>query len=421
MQIPLLSKESKGAEIQYFLLFAIFLLFIFGDHVRDAFIFDDKTLTNRQSSPQGRVEIPLSTGLEVLQRYPEIYRLCQENAETLFRADPSRGLDIPVEVTFLEALAVGKYGAIVKASGNGEIFALKILKLQPDDMEKGDREVMIQHYLSTHQVEEVPKIKFGVKVHKLDLYERRYKGFAMELFAHPTLLDYLATTVQYLSVPDRLQLIRGQGFLRNTYIIILGAIQKMWARGVVHGDLHARNILWDAQNNQTRIIDFGEARLPFKNQQKKYQLGIVEDLARYTMGFVSSILFPRFALERRLNEIPQDEIYQIQQVSEELCPAMREIRDGYFPRVESFQTVLEFWREQQDIHPMAKVAPSREKVRDSGLLILDKPDWNTADSPETSIEESIGKFDENFQDDRGIEIHGFIKSMKIPFPVDGQS
>lgn len=34
----------------------------------------------------------------------------------------------------------------------------------------------------------------------------------------------------------------------------------------------------------------------------------------------------------------------------------------------------------------AKVAPSREKVRDSGLLILDKPDWNTADSPEISIE-----------------------------------
>lgn len=80
------------------------------------------------------------------------------------------------------------------------------------------------------------------------------------------------------------------------------------------------NIVWNFL--ETRIIDFGEARLPFKNQQKKYQLGIVEDLARYTMGFVSSILFPRFALERRLNEIPQDEIFQIQQVSEELCPAM---------------------------------------------------------------------------------------------------
>jgi len=377
MQDPLLSKESKGAEIRYFLLFAILLLFIFGDHVRDVFIFDDKTSRTHQSPH----EMPLGTGMEVLQRFPEIYRLCQENAETLLRADPTRGLDTPVEVTLLEPLAVGKHGAIVKATGNGELVAFKILRLTRDQEDIGEREVMVQHYLSTHQAE-VPKILFGIKVHKLDIYGRRYKGFAMELFSHPTLLDYLATRIQYLNVPGRLELLRGNGFLRKTYITILGVIMKMWARGVIHGDLHARNILWDAQNNQTRIIDFGEARLPFMNQQKKYQLGIVEDLSRYTMGFVSSILFPRLALERRLNEIPPAEIFEIQRVSEELCSAMREIRDGYFPRVEAFQQVLEIWRQQHGIQPFARVAPSREKVRNAGLLMNDKPDWNTADSPQ---------------------------------------
>merc|ERR1719499_1969653 len=52
----------------------------------------------------------------------------------------------------------------------------------------------------------------------------------------------------------------------STYDHAMHALRQMWSQGVVHQDLHAKNLLYDEETEQLKIIDFGLAHMPLASQ-----------------------------------------------------------------------------------------------------------------------------------------------------------
>ena len=69
---------------------------------------------------------------------------------------------------------------------------------------------------------------------------------------------------------------------------------------------------------EIKLIDFGSAQTPERNEEIAFQLGLLADISKITRSFVKWVLYPNPVLVRNTFTPPQETM--ITHVSKELSP-----------------------------------------------------------------------------------------------------
>lgn len=98
--------------------------------------------------------------------------------------------------------------------------------------------------------------------------------------------DYGITVMDYVPGKPLMAYTTGQHpFTAKVYVAVERAAAALWVNGIIHGDLHRKNILYDALGSKARIIDFSFAVvLP-----EDYRNEIRESLGRAVSAGVRSL------------------------------------------------------------------------------------------------------------------------------------
>jgi len=251
--------------------------------------------------------------------------------------------DPPTQLKFLEGIGAGAYGAVVKIESGGTLMAFKIFQAYQASGGRCRREVEIMNHLVQKGMPEVLKPLLGAKTYEFRADEYLYDGFAMELFPHPTIYEWLSSKVRKIKDPnERLALLLSPP-IRKIYEKSLEAAKSMWSLGVIHRDLHAGNILVDEATETVKIIDFGKSFIPGKTQELDFQIGIRHDFLKFSVGFAASAMNP----EQMGRSSGQDG--KVLQVNKDamckLNPEGRIFLDAKMPQSPEWQRIYEAFRE----------------------------------------------------------------------------
>jgi len=323
-------------------------------------------------------EIALGGGEDVKSKFPEVYLLCKR--QRTVDLHPGGENFHPIKVTFLQPIAAGLYGAVAKATADGEEIAFKFFKPRASHSQLNPPFVEAQIMATlANSIVDVVKPKLGTKIHQFKIDEITYKGFGMELFPHGTLAEYFEQELKHFPKDpmQRLYLIQNPTYF-DLYWKIFATILEMWTLGIVHGDLHIGNILFDPAERQYKLIDFGFSQQPDRFKQKKFYLGVVADFAKFTMTFVMGILYTDHLIQERTKEFGRSDWKRICSATESLNKQMRHIYNGYLPRSSDFKTVFRTFRHMQGIEDDKALFPSPQQIKEASYMT--QPDWNLMDS-----------------------------------------
>jgi len=315
---------------------------------------------------------------DVAAMYPDIFTLCEGRRSVIIPTTRnSRG----ILLQFLEPLGAGQSGAVLKSRANEELIAFKIFPVKDgENLESQRREVFLLSYLS-EEMEQVLMPKMGTKLHAFEVDGIKYNGFGMELFQHPTILEYLTApftqdddipkgcmkfscqltrffrqkkassdrpAVEDSQLQMRAAMLTSQP-VKDLYNKAYKAIIKMWMLGVVHEDLHVGNIMYDENTQILKIADFGYAQKPNENQLVKFMLGVLQDFVRFTMTFVIALLFPRELVNDSIMDLTTDQWEFAYQKLPVMNLDIMYPLSGKLPRSTTFNNVFIRFRKQHQI------------------------------------------------------------------------
>jgi len=357
-------------------------------------------------------EVSIGTGgaEEISRRYPYIHSLVDSRTSVYITADPDRLLPEGVSIQFTEAISAGKYGAVLKARmglSAERTIAFKIFTPTTfDNWEAENKEVAVLYYLS-EEMDEVPKPTLGVKISRFIVDGREYRGFGMELFDHLDLARVflrppeenvkpgcgllrclLSKRTKQKQEMERLEkhfnpnqrsLTLQSPVLLQLYNLILTSLYKMWSLGIIHGDLHVGNILYDEENNRIKIIDFGFSQYPSRYQEKKFKTAVIQDFVRFTVTFCLAFLYPKEYNEHRTKELSQENWDFVEKHYPFMNMQMLYPMNGKVPTSREFQNVFAAFRRLHSISDQESQDPSRTSI--FSAVNNRQIAWYSSDSP----------------------------------------
>jgi len=357
-------------------------------------------------------EISIGTGgaEEMSRRYPHIADLVNSRTSVYIGADPDRLLPEGTSIQFTEAISAGKYGAVLKAkmglSGERTIAFKIFTPTEFDNWEAENKEIAVLYYLS-EKMDEVPKPTLGVKVSHFTVDEREYRGFGMELFDHLDLAriflrppeenvkpgcglllcllskkrrqnQEMERLQKHFNIHQRSETLKSRVML-ELYNLILASLYRMWSLGIIHGDLHVGNILYDEENNRIKIVDFGFSQYPSRSQEKKFKLAVIQDFVRFTVTFCLAFLFPQEYNAHKTKELSQENWDFVEKHYPLMNMQMLYPMSGKLPTSREFHNVFAAFRRLHSISDQETKDPSRTSI--FSAVNNRQIAWYSSDSP----------------------------------------
>jgi len=200
-------------------------------------------------------------------------------------------------VHFLEPISAGIQGAVVKARINEEIMALKIMR----ENEEIEREVETMRYLVS-KTSIVPTPKLDGRILHLLLDSRTFYIFAMEYIPYPTAASLLVSKTLDMTPSEREEYLNTEQ-AKEIYSACKSAMMSMWSTGVIHHDPHMKNILYNEESGEAKVIDFGFATRSDDAERFKFDVAI--DFTSFLMFFIGVALHPEKVRSSETSEDPQ--------------------------------------------------------------------------------------------------------------------
>jgi tRNA A-37 threonylcarbamoyl transferase component Bud32 len=88
----------------------------------------------------------------------------------------------------------------------------------------------------------------------------------------------------------------------STYLNIEKAVVSMWLNGIVHGDLHADNILISPSGNKVWLVDFGFAVVLPDNRLQALR-NVMDDVPNVSDSLANSVWYAKNALQGYVNSV----------------------------------------------------------------------------------------------------------------------
>jgi len=189
-----------------------------------------------------------------------------------------------VLVHFIEPISAGIQGAVVKARINEEIMALKIMR----DHEEAEREVEIMRYLIS-KTSIVPIPKLDGRILHLNLDSRTFYLFGMEYIPYPTAATLLISKTLEMPPSEREEYLKTTQ-AKEIYSACKSAMMSMWSTGVIHHDPHMKNILYNEESGEAKVIDFGYAMR--SNDAERFKFDVAIEFTSFLLFFIGAALHP---------------------------------------------------------------------------------------------------------------------------------
>jgi len=311
--------------------------------------------------------------------FPMICKLCDDKYQYEMHARPEAEINEPVLITFLKPLGCGAFAIVVKVRAESPIsddFAVKLFRR--DSWQSPERlnthiskETEIIYTLS-RQMKEVPRPCFGNVAHRFTFEETEYEGFFMELFEYPTLFDYVNVKLNAVDNDDfeqRKDILFSDEYVEY-YKRCMEILMKMWSFGVIHGDLHVNNFLYDEITNEIKLVDFGTAVVAHRKQLVKFQQGIVADICRFTASFVLMVIFPKGIFD-------DNQLTLLQETILEFRPEIGIFHEGQMTSQPEILRIIESFCERHGISRLTQPSPNEIKMVSD--LLGTQPDFGTTD------------------------------------------
>jgi len=317
----------------------------------------------------------------VLETFPQTIMLSDNKEQITINADPSNGISESVLVTFLEPISAGSYGVVFECQANAERIAMKLLMrdsaLGALKVNRGHpimpEELIVLNYLWHKGMRSVCEPKLGGTMHAFKVLNQQFQGYAMELIQFGTLWDSIQAIIAAQigcgliycfksSWEVKKKMLLSSPF-RDIYYTVLRAIMQMWSHGVIHRDLHTRNILFDQAANQIRIIDFANSRIMQETEYVIFQRGVTTDFLDFTFMFAASVMYPEHLEDRLGANFSNEEQIRLRTVASLLHPDMKTFSEGRIPTSDEFEQVFQSFRNLYDLHDYLTATP--EQIRSS--------------------------------------------------------